>query len=148
MTVGRWDPFQNVAALQDRINRLFEDAFPHARSEDELASCAWRPTVDIYEAVDGVIIVADLPGVRKEDVSVEVKDNILTLKGERKGNDDVGEDQYYRRERCCGNFHRAFTLQHTVMPDKIKATFKDGVLKVLVPHPEEEKPKQIQVNID
>jgi HSP20 family protein len=149
MPLVKWDPFRNVATLQERINRLFEDSFPHAQGvEDDMAVCAWRPNVDIYEGDSGVVIKVDLPGVRKEDVAVEVKDSLLTLRGERKDDPEVPEDRYYRRERTCGNFIRAFTLQAPVEPDQIKATFKDGVLKVTLPHPQEDVPKRVQVNID
>jgi HSP20 family protein len=149
MPLVKWDPFRNVATLQERINRLFEDSFPHSQNtQDDLAVCAWRPDVDIYETDSGVVIKVDLPGVRKEDVSVEVKDNILTLRGERQETSEIPENRYYRRERTCGNFMRAFTLQAPVTPDKIKATFKDGVLKVSLPRPEEEVPRQVKVNID
>jgi HSP20 family protein len=149
MPLVKWDPFRNVATLQERINRLFEDSFPHAQGvEDDMAVCAWRPNVDIYEVDSGVVIKVDLPGVRKEDVAVEVKDSLLTLRGERKDDPEVPEDRYYRRERTCGNFIRAFTLQAPVEPDQIKATFKDGVLKVTLPHPQEDVPKRVQVNID
>jgi HSP20 family protein len=149
MPLVKWDPFHNVATLQDRINRLFEDSFPQAQGvEDDMTVCAWRPKVDIFEADSGVVIKVDLPGVRKEDVSVEVKDNLLTLRGERKEEPEVPENRYYRRERTCGNFLRAFTLQAPITPDKIKATFKDGVLTVRLPHPEEDLPKRVRVNID
>ncbi|HGY11659.1 MAG TPA: Hsp20/alpha crystallin family protein, partial [Desulfobacterales bacterium] len=84
----------------------------------------------------------------KEDVSVEIKDNVLTLKGERVEDKEVKNESYFRKERCFGTFSRAFNLQHRVQPDKIKARFKDGVLKVEIPKPEEEKPKQITVNIE
>jgi HSP20 family protein len=149
MPLVKWDPFRNVATLQERINRLFEDSFPHAQGvEDDMAVCAWRPNVDIYEVDSGVVIKVDLPGVRKEDVAVEVKDSLLTLRGERKDDTEVPENRYYRRERTCGNFLRAFTLQAPVEPNQIKATFKDGVLKVTLPHPQEDVPKRVQVNID
>ncbi|MDJ0782041.1 MAG: Hsp20/alpha crystallin family protein [Desulfosarcinaceae bacterium] len=149
MPLVKWDPFRNVATLQERINRLFEDSFPHSqRVEDDMAICAWRPDVDIYEVESGVILKVDLPGVRKEDVSVEVKDNLLTLSGERREDPDIPESRYYRRERTCGSFLRAFTLQAPISPEKIKATFKDGVLKVSLPHPEEDLPRQVKVNID
>lgn len=149
MPLVKWDPFRDVATLQERINRLFEDSFPPSQAaQDDLAVCAWRPDVDIYETDDGVVIKVDLPGVCKEDVSVEVKDNLLTLRGERKEEAEVPENRYYRRERTCGNFMRAFTLQAPITPDKIKATFKDGVLKVSLPRPEEEVPRQVKVDID
>lgn len=149
MAIIRWDPFRNVATLQDRINRLFEDSFPRSRDIDEdISMCEWKPSVDIYETEEGIVIKAELPGVNKEDVSVEVKNNILTLKGERFVDKEIDEDKYYRRERCFGTFHRTFTLQNTVLPDKIKAKFRNGVLEIEVPKPEEEKPRQISVNVE
>ena len=148
MTIVRWDPFRNISTLQDRINRLFEDAFPRSSEAEDDLVCAWRPMVDIYEANEGIVIQADLPGVKKEDVSVEVKENILTIKGERKVDPTTKDEQYYRRERSCGTFQRAFTLRYLIAPDKIKASFKNGVLKVEIPKPEEEKPQQVTVSID
>lgn len=149
MSVMRWDPFKNISTLQDRINRLFEDAFPRAADEEEgLATCAWRPAVDIYETEEGVVVQVDLPGVKKEDVSVEVKNNLLVIQGLRQVDVPLNEDRYYRRERSCGTFQRSFTLRGSVPPESIKATFKNGVLTVLVPSPEEEKPKKISVSID
>ncbi len=149
MTIIKWDPFRNVAALQDRINRMFEDSFAQTgRSDDEISAYAWKPNVDIYEVDEGIIIKADLPGVNKEDVSVEVRDNLLTLKGFRLEDPDVGDQCYYCKERGFGTFHRAFTLQYNVQPETIRASFKNGVLKISVPEPEEEKPRKIRVNID
>ena len=149
MTVIRWDPFRNMAALQDRINRLFEDAFPKTADEEEdLSVCAWRPAVDIFETDEGVAIQVDLPGVRKDEVSVEVKNNLLTIQGLRQVEPTVSEEKYYRRERTCGTFQRSFTLRHPITPESIKASFKNGVLTIHVPKPEEEKPKKISVNID
>ncbi len=146
MTIIRWDPFKNITTLQDRINRLFEDAFPQPQTADDL--CAWRPLVDIYETENGVVIQADLPGVSREEVSLEVKENILILKGERLGDAEAKEEQYYRRERGIGTFHRAFTLRHSIAPETIKASMKNGVLKIEVPKPEQEKPHQVRVTIE
>ncbi|MGD2269538.1 MAG: Hsp20/alpha crystallin family protein [Desulfobacterales bacterium] len=149
MALVKWDPFRNVATLQDRINRLFEDAFPRPRDqEDDLSLCAWRPAVDIYETENGLVLKAELPGIKKEDVSVEIKDNILTLKGDRTADKEISEDNYFRRERCFGSFQRSFNLEHNVQPDKIKAKFKNGILEVEIPKPEQEKPKKITVDVD
>jgi HSP20 family protein len=149
MALAKWDPFKEVTTLQERINRLFEDAFPRTRErEEDLSPGIWRPAVDIYEGETAVVLKAELPGIKKGDVSVEVKDNVLTIKGERKAESEIKEEKYYRRERTYGSFSRSFNLQYTVKPDKIKARFKDGVLVIEVPKPEEEKPKQINVNID
>lgn len=149
MTIVRWDPFKNVAALQDRINRMFEETFPgQGQNGEDLASCDWQPAVDILETDAGIVIRADLPGVRKEDVSVEIKDNLLSLSGMRSPESETDDQRYYKRERCCGTFHRAFSLQGPLRPDKIRAVFKDGVLEITVSKPEEEKPKRIRVDID
>lgn len=149
MALVKWDPFKEVTTLQERINRLFEDAFPRTRErEEDLSPGVWRPAVDIFEGETAVVLKAELPGIKKEDVSVEVKDNVLTIKGERKAESEIKEEKYYRRERTYGSFSRSFNLQYTVKPDKIKARFKDGVLVIEVPKPEEEIPKQINVNID
>lgn len=148
MAIVRWDPFRNMNTLQDRVNRLFEDAFPRSAEYDQDMVCAWRPMVDIYETEAGIVIQADLPGVEKEHVSVEVKDNILTIQGERRDDSAAGGENYYRRERTCGSFQRSFTLRSAITPDLIKASFKNGVLKVEIPKPEEEKTKQVTVTIE
>lgn len=149
MAIVKWDPFRNVTTLQDRINKLFDDSFPHQPTQDDdLAYCDWRPLVDIFETDNGIVLRVDLPGVNKENVSVEIKESILTLKGERPDDCNVYPENYLRRERCCGRFQRAFNLQYIVSPDKIKARFKDGVLEVEIPKPEEEVAKKIKVDID
>ena len=149
MTIVSWDPFKEVATLQDRINRLFDDAFPRKTdSGDDAEEAGWRPAVDIFETDTAVVLEVELPGVNKEDVSVEVKENILTIKGERKVENEDRTDTFYRRERAYGLFRRAFNLHYVVKPEKIKARFNDGVLRIEVPKPEEEKPKQVMVNVD
>ena len=149
MTLVKWDPFRDVEKLQNRINRMFEDSFGHTRDPDhETSLCAWRPPVDIYETENGIVLAAELPGVGKENISVEVKDNILTLKGERTANQNILEKNLYRQERCYGTFQRSFTLQQNIQPKLIKANFKDGVLEIEIPKPEEEQPKQISVKVE
>jgi HSP20 family protein len=149
MAIVRWDPFQNLSTLQDRINRLFEESFPAAGArEEDLNVCAWRPVVDIYDTGGAIVIKAELPGVSKENVSIEIKGNTLTLKGERAQDTEVEEESYYRRERCCGTFQRSFTLPDAVGAEHIKASFKDGVLKVEIAKPEQQRPKQITVDIE
>ena len=103
MALVKWDPFRDVAELQNRINRMFDDSFGPSRDrENEINMCAWRPAVDIYETKTGVTLSVDLPGVGKENVSVEVKDNILTLRGERFPKTEINQEAYYRQERCYG----------------------------------------------
>ena len=149
MALVKWDPFRDVEKLQNRINRMFEDSFGRSCDlDDEMSLCAWRPAVDIFKTENGIALSAELPGVSKENVSVEVKENILTLKGERLANPKIKEENYYRQERLYGTFQRSFSLQQNIQPDLIKATFKDGVLTIEIPRPEEEKPKQIAVNVE
>ena len=149
MAIIKWDPLGNIATLQDRINKLFDDSFPHqVQGDGTVPLCAWTPSVDIYETDQGVIIAADLPGVNKEDVLVEVKDNVMTISGQRSADPALQATNYYRRERICGNFHRSFTLHAMILPEQIKAKFKNGVLMVEIPKPEEDKPRQISVDID
>ena len=149
MAIVKWDPFRDVATLQDRINRIFNESFGRTRDLDEEVSLNdWSPPVDIYETGDGIVLKVELPGVNKDDVSVEVKGNVLTLKGERLLDPKIKDEHYYRKERSFGKFNRSFSLQETIKPDLIKASFKDGVLTVAIPRPEEEKPKQITVDID
>ncbi len=148
MAIVRWQPYGAVASLQDSINRLFSEAFPRSFTDEDVSLSAWKPVVDIYDKTDSIVIHAELPGVSKENVSIEVKENVLTLKGERVDVKEVSEDKFYRRERSFGSFHRSFTLPSAINPDKIKATFKDGVLEIEIPKPEEQKPKQIQIKIE
>jgi len=149
MTIVRWDPFRNVSTLQDRINRIFDEATVRSQNyDDEVSKCDWRPIVDIYDTEKAIIINAELPGLSRDDITLGVKENILTLKGERKADNEVKEENYYRQERCFGTFERAFTLPGTVDFEKIKANFKDGILMIEIPKPEEKKPKQISITVN
>ena len=149
MTIVRWDPFRNMSTLQDRINRIFEEASSRSQDYDvEVSKCDWRPLVDIYDTEKSIMINAELPGLSKEDITLDVKENILTLKGERKFDSEVKDESYYRRERFFGAFERAFTLPSTIDPEKITANFNNGILQIEIPKPEEKKPKQISINVD
>ncbi len=148
MALIRWDPFREISSLQERMNRLFPDV--RARTpfgEEEIMQGAWVPVVDIYETADSIVLKAELPGITKEDISVEVKDNTLTLKGEKKFEKEVNEENYHRVERSYGTFQRAFTLPSTVEQDKVKAKFKAGILVITLPKMEQAKPKQIKVDV-
>ncbi len=146
MTLVRWNPLKEVPVLQNRINRLFEDFFPETFIEGakDMAG-VWNPVVDIYDTQDTTVIKADLPGMKKEDITISIEGDVLTLTGERSHDDEVKKENYYRRERAYGMFKREFTLPSTVDHEKITADFKDGVLKIEVPKPEEKKPKTITV---
>jgi len=144
----RWDPWRRIGFLQNRINQMIADSASDPRAEDEIARCEWKPAVDILDTVEGVIIKADLPGVKKENINVELKDNLMTLKGERTADILVESEKCYRRERCFGSFFRAFTLPGRISADHIRAVLKDGVLEIYFPKPEEEKPRQIHVHVN
>jgi len=125
---------------------MFEEVFPRtATKESEFALADWRPAVDTYEEGNNIVIKAELPGVKKEDVSIDIKDNILTLRGERSSETEVKEENYYRKERSHGKFHRAFTLPDAVNPNNIEANYKDGILKITLPKSQEAKSKKIEI---
>ena len=146
MNLVRWNPWREMTTLQGRINRLFDEPFFRTDREDNEVMGAWYPVVDMFEENDSFVIKAELPGMDKKDISVDVKDRVLTLKGERKYENEVKAENYYRRERSYGKFQRAFTLPADIDPNEIKADFKDGLLKIEVPKPEEHKPKEITVH--
>ena len=149
MALVKWDPFRDVAQLQNRINRMFDESFGRSLElNDDDSQRTWRPPVDIYETTSGIVLAVELPGITKENVSVEVKDDVLTLKGERLPNPAINEDDYYRRERLFGPFKRAFTLHQNIQPELIKATFKDGILEIEIPRPLKEQPKQVTVKVE
>jgi len=148
MAIVRWDPFQDLISLQERMNRLFEQTLDHSRGEREgMVAGTWAPAVDIYETPDSIVLQAELPGLSKDDIDIQVRDNVLTLKGERRSEKEVKEGNYLRVERAYGGFQRAFTLPAAVQADKIRAVFKDGVLDVSIPKVEEAKPKQIKIDV-
>ena len=147
MNLIKWSPWHEMPSLQDRINRFFGDALAWPRaSEADFGLTQWNPAVDIYDNEESIVIKAELPGVEKKDIAIDLKDNVLSLRGERTYENEVKEDNYYRKERAYGKFSRAFTLPAGMNPETIKADYKDGVLTVTIPKPEEKKPKQITVH--
>jgi HSP20 family protein len=147
MNLVKWNPMREMETLHNRINRLFDGSFfPALSLDDGMNLSNWRPVVDIYENEDTVVLKAELPGVDKKDIKMDLKDGVLTLSGERSHEKEVKEEHYYRKERAFGSFHRSFSVPAEIDPDTIKAEFKDGVLKVEIPKPEEKKPKKITVH--
>ena len=149
MTIVRWEPFRGLLSLQERMNRLFEESARglNRGQEEDWTMGAWVPAVDIYEKGTDVVLKAELPGVDPKDVDIRIENNVLTLKGERKFEDETQRDSYHRVERSYGAFTRAFTLPSSVDTANVKADYKDGVLRITLPKREEAKPKQIQVQI-
>src|SRR5215467_6570939 len=145
-TIARWEPFRGVTTLQEQINRLFSDAFERTGEQSNLS--AWAPAVDIYETEQELVVKADLPDVDPKDLDIRVENNLLTIRGERKFEKKVNEENYLRVERSFGSFARSFTLANTVNPDAIRAEYQNGVLVLAIPKREEAKPKQIKVNVN
>jgi len=147
MAVVKWDPFRDLISIQDRMNRLFEQTLSRSRGDEGAAAATWTPAVDIYETLDTIVIKAELPGVVREDIEIQIDDNTLTLKGERRFSKDVQEESYLRIERTFGSFHRCFTLPATIQQEKIRAVCRDGVLELTLPKAEGSKPKRIAIEV-
>jgi len=145
-TLTHFQPFRGVSTLQDQINRLFNEAFD--RTSDEANLSTWAPAVDIYETQHELVVKADIPEIKPEELVIRVENNILTIRGERKFEKKVNEDNYMRVERSYGSFSRSFSLANTVNAEAIKADYKNGVLTLSIPKREEAKPKQIKVNVE
>ena len=142
MTLVRWNPARELASMEiDRLNRMFDDFYGNVRG--------WVPAVDIYETdAHEVVVKAELPDMKREDINLTFENGVLTLKGERKVQQEVNKENYQRIERRHGVFSRSFTLPNTVDAGKISASYKDGVLTIRLPQREEAKPKQIAVNVE
>ena len=147
MAIVRWEPFRDLMTAQRDFDRLFREAFSPALAEGEVSTRTWAPPVDIYEDGDNLVLKAELPGVNPDDVEIRVEDNTLYLKGERKFEKEVKEQNYHRIERSYGTFTRTFSLPNSLDADKVTANYKDGVLTLVMPKKEEAKPKTIKVNV-
>ena len=146
MAITRWDPFRDLNILQERMNRVFEDAAGRSwKSDEPSATTSWSPAVDIYETENEIIVQAELPGVERKDITLNLENNVLTLKGERRFEKESNQDNYHRIERAYGTFSRAFSIPTLVDDDKIRADYKDGILKIALPKKEQVKAKQIQI---
>ena len=144
MAIVRWDPVRELAGMEvDRLNRMFSEFYSDAFSH------AWVPPVDIFETADHeVVLKAELPEIKREDIHLTFESGVLTLRGERQIDDSVKRESFLRTERRYGSFSRSFTLPNTVDAGRINASYKDGVLTIRLPQREEAKPKQIAVNVD
>lgn len=144
----RWEPFEGLSRLHNRINDLFDDSFARERTLSSATAVVWLPPVDILESKDGYLIRAELPGMKKEDFNLKVNDGTLTLSGERKAEPLTDGVAYHRAERVHGKFSRSFYLPQSVKQDDIKANYRDGILEVHVPKAEEAKPRQIAITLN
>ena len=146
MVVTRWDPFRELATLQNRVNSLFQD---YGRPpQDELTGTGgFVPAVDVYEDEHKVTLKLEIPGVNQQDVEIQLENNTLTVRGERKWNNEQKEENFHRIERRYGSFVRSFTLPQTVDTEAVKASYVNGVLEISIPKKAEAKPKQIKVEL-
>ncbi len=142
MAVVRWDPTRELASMEiDRLNRMFSNFF-------EPMNRTWSPAVDIVETDEEVVLKAELPDMKREDIGITFENNTLTIRGERKLDETIKRENYHRLERFYGQFSRSFTLPATIDAARISASYKDGVLTVRLPQREEAKPKQIEVAVE
>ncbi|MGA8367286.1 MAG: Hsp20/alpha crystallin family protein [Candidatus Acidiferrales bacterium] len=144
-SILRRDAFRNLSTWQDQVNRLLLNTFP--AQSDNAALTTWAPAVDIYETENELVLKADLPDINEKDLDVRIENNMLTIHGERKFEQEVKEDNYLRMERTYGSFSRSFSLPNTVNSEAIKAEYKNGVLTVELPKRAESKPKQVKINV-
>jgi HSP20 family protein len=139
--VTRFDPFRDITTLRDEMNRLFN----RATGDGVSSGSAWTPAVDIFDTDQAIVLRAELPGLTPDDIDIEIDDNVLSLRGERRFEETVQEGRYYRLERAYGHFQRNVTLPQGVKADEISASFDNGVLSVRVPKAEEVRPRKIAV---
>jgi HSP20 family protein len=149
MALIRWEPVTELNTIQNEMNRLFNTFFDQPGSSggsQQSASRRWIPPMDLVETTDHYLVRADLPGVREEDVTVQMEDNVLTIAGQRTVEHEQKEG-YYRLERAFGSFSRSLTLPDGVNPDQVSAHFNRGVLEITIPKPEQKKPRQVQISL-
>jgi len=144
MAITKWEPFEGLLNLQDRINRLFEETWaPLTRRTEQ----AWTPAVDIYEDDKEIVVKAELPDIEEKDVEVNIQDSVLTIKGERKKEREEKKGTYHLIETSYGSFSRSFSLPNNVDTDKASAKYEKGVLKITLPKKEGAKPKKIDIKV-
>ncbi len=147
MTIARWDPFGDLATIQERMNRLFQEALARSRGQENLESGHWSPAVDIVETGDRIMLRADLPGIEQSDIELRIDENTLVLKGDRRLPADAKPEEFHRSERPHGPFQRSFGLPGNVDQSGIRAAHKNGVLEVILPKRLEPKAKAIRVEV-
>jgi HSP20 family protein len=148
MAIVRWDPFREVVSLQSRLNSLFQDYSRGQSSEDEVLSAAsFAPPVDIYEDDQKLTLKLEVPGVKQDDIDIQVEGRTLTVRGERKFDSEEKQENFHRVEHRYGTFARSFTLPNSVDAENVKATYDSGVLQLEFPKKAEAKPRQIKIGV-
>jgi HSP20 family protein len=146
MAITRWDPFRDVLSLQNRMNSLFQE-FERGQGETGAVTAAFVPPVDIYEDEHKIVLKLEVPGLTEKDLDIQLENQVLTIKGERKFEKEEKEQNFHRIERRYGSFYRSFTIPNTVDPESVKAGYDAGVLKIELAKRAEAKPKQIKVAV-
>ncbi len=146
-SVGQWDPFAEMADMHRQMDQVFGEFFGPTPFRMAATEALWSPLVDVHETQDGILLQVELPGVKQEDIQVSIEGGTLTLKGERKREAEVKEDQCHRIERSYGRFERTVLLPSVVDANRVRATYRDGVLEIQLPKKEEAKPKEIKVEV-
>jgi HSP20 family protein len=149
MAAARWEPFRDLATLQDRVSRILEDVITGPRrgeEQEDLTPRQWSPPVDIFETAESIVIRVEVPGVERQALDVEIKDSSLIVQGDRKFEEVDGRD-YHRVERAYGTFRREFSLPVVVRQDQIHAVLRNGVLEITLLKDEKANPKRIQVEV-
>ena len=139
----RWDPFEELATLRSRMDRLWSKM----TTDEETMAADWAPVTDVIETKDEITIKTELPGIEEKDVTIEIENGVLTMKGERKAEKETEEKGMHRMERSYGTFLRSFTLPTNVEQEKIAASFVNGLLEVHLPKKEGAKPRTIKVQV-
>ena len=148
MAITRWDPLREFGTLQNQLNRLFQEVTPSRGTGDEfMTTGTFVPPVDVYEDEHNIVLKLEVPGIEEKDIDVQVHGNTLTVRGERKFENEEKQENFHRIERSYGAFSRSFTLPDTVDSNSVTADYQNGVLKVKLAKRAEAKPKQIKVNV-
>jgi HSP20 family protein len=147
MTIVRWEPLRELTSLQSEMNRLFNQVFDAPAGTGGGPARRWVPAMDLVETPDDFVLRADLPGMTREDVKLEIEENVLTVSGERKAEHLENEQGFYRLERAFGTFSRSLTLPKGVDGEAVRASFADGVLEVHIPKPAQAKPRRVEIAV-
>jgi len=147
MTVLKWKPYGDLVRLSDRINRLFENDLMGEGLKGPEGFTDWNPATDIYETKDSYVFKIEIPGLKKEDIEIDLKENVLSIRGEKKEDSEIKKENYHRVESFCGTFSRSFTIPKDINPKKVEATLKEGILELTIGKADEVKAKKIQIDV-
>ena len=146
MAIVRWQPLGEIDRFKQQMDRMFDNFFGSETDVSE-ASAMWYPSVDIKETKDDFVLMAEVPGMSKDDIKINISENTLTIRGEKREEKKEEDHNYHRVERRYGKFQRSFTLPTQIQGNKVKAAYKDGILTITMPKKEEVKPKEIPITV-